>query len=194
MTAPCGYSIVLPPGWARIPAREDSDRTISRILDASFAELPKEIPPDRTGPLRKELERRLRDMVTQARDHSALDLFLPVQPVHGTTIAASFVVSEAAFDGGQPEPAQIAARLISTADDAQAAEVDGALAVRTARVVPGEHPSRRVDYTVAVPDDPDRWLLLSFSTLGGGDPRDEVADLLVELFDAMVTTFRWSHP
>ncbi|MGH3866440.1 MAG: hypothetical protein ACRDQ4_09950 [Pseudonocardiaceae bacterium] len=45
-----------------------------------------------------------------------------------------------------------------------------------------------------VPADPDRWVVVSFSTLGSGDPNDEHARLLVELFDAMMTTFRWRRP
>jgi hypothetical protein len=31
-----------------------------------------------------------------------------------------------------------------------------------------------------------------FSTLGSGDPDGEYAKILVELFDAMMSTFRWS--
>ncbi|MGH3816471.1 MAG: hypothetical protein ACRDRE_01680, partial [Pseudonocardiaceae bacterium] len=54
-----------------------------------------------------------------------------------------------------------------------------------------EHASRRVDYLLPVPADPDRWVIVSFSTLGAGDPTDDFAQLLVELFDAIMTTFRW---
>jgi hypothetical protein len=57
-----------------------------------------------------------------------------------------------------------------------------------------EHGSRRVDYVLPVPADPDRWVVVSFSTLGSGDPNGELARLLVELFDAMMTTFRWRRP
>jgi hypothetical protein len=48
-----------------------------------------------------------------------------------------------------------------------------------------------VDYEVQVPNDPQRWLTVSFSTPGGGEPADQVADALVELFDAMISTFEW---
>ncbi|MGY0067928.1 hypothetical protein ACWZEH_14075 [Streptomyces sp. QTS137] len=71
--------------------------------------------------------------------------------------------------------------------------------VRTERTVAagapggGELGSRRVDYVVPVPNDHGRWLGIVFATLGAGDPEDEIADLFVELFDAMMGTFRWSR-
>jgi hypothetical protein len=57
----------------------------------------------------------------------------------------------------------------------------------------GDYGSRRVDYIVPVPGEVDRWLVIAFSTIGGGDPDDNVARLLVELFDAMMATFRWAR-
>jgi hypothetical protein len=51
--------------------------------------------------------------------------------------------------------------------------------------------SRRVDYVIPVPMDPNRWVILSFSTVGAGDPEDEIAEATTELFDAIMTTFRW---
>jgi hypothetical protein len=38
-----------------------------------------------------------------------------------------------------------------------------------------------------------RWVAVYFSTLGGGNPDDQVAALLTTLFDAMMTTFRWAQ-
>jgi hypothetical protein len=37
-------------------------------------------------------------------------------------------------------------------------------------------------------------VLAAFSTFGGGDPDDGFAGLLVELFDAIISTFRWKAP
>jgi hypothetical protein len=54
-----------------------------------------------------------------------------------------------------------------------------------------ELPSRCVDYILSVPGDPGRWVLAAFYTFGGGDPDDGFAKLLVELFDAIISTFRW---
>jgi hypothetical protein len=51
--------------------------------------------------------------------------------------------------------------------------------------------SRRVDYILAVPRNPGRWLVVTFSTLGAGHPDDQIALLLTNLFDAIMSTFRW---
>jgi hypothetical protein len=97
------------------------------------------------------------------------------------------------------DPAMIVSHLAAESRDARPAMVDGAMAVRierTAAPQPAEgveYGSRRVDYVISVPEDPDRWLAVAFSTLGGGDPDDQYARLLVELFDAIMSTFRWSR-
>jgi hypothetical protein len=54
-----------------------------------------------------------------------------------------------------------------------------------------EAASRRVDYVIPVPQDASRWVVVSFSTVGAGDPEDEIAEATTELFDAIMTTFRW---
>jgi hypothetical protein len=43
-----------------------------------------------------------------------------------------------------------------------------------------------------VPGADDRWLVFAFSALGVGDPGDALAGLLVTLFDAIMSTFRWT--
>ncbi len=55
-----------------------------------------------------------------------------------------------------------------------------------------EFGSRRVDYVIPVPGQRDRWLIAAFSTLGTGDPNDQHAKLLAELFEAIMATFRWT--
>jgi hypothetical protein len=39
---------------------------------------------------------------------------------------------------------------------------------------------------------PGDWLIIAFSTLGDGRPEGPFTRLLVELFDAIVSTFRWT--
>ena len=51
--------------------------------------------------------------------------------------------------------------------------------------------ARTVEYTTVVPSNERYWLLVTFTTLGDGDPQGELADLLVELFDAIMSTWRW---
>ncbi|MGH3720369.1 MAG: hypothetical protein ACRDRI_16300 [Pseudonocardiaceae bacterium] len=189
-SAPTGYTVVLPPGWSRIPLRRGAEQAITKILDRSFAGLPR----DQVATLRQELRLRLRELAGRARENCGLDLYVPTERMRGVTAAASFVVAEMSLGSVQPvDPARLVARLV--ADDAHTTVVDvaGTVATRAEHLAAAdaergvEHESRRVDYVLSVPADPDRWVVVSFSTLGSGD----LAQLLVELFDAVMTTFRW---
>jgi hypothetical protein len=190
-----GYRVVLPPGWARIPLRDDPARAVDAILDESFRGL----PMDSYGPMRKELRRQWLAQVEAARDNEGVDLYLPVERVHGQTIAASFVVSVVSFDSVEsPRPEDVLVSVAADTDGTSLTEVDGAPAIRTETVVPAAEGgdesqvgSRRVSYLVSIPDSGDRWMAVSFSTLGDGDPEGQVARLLVDLFDAVVSTLRW---
>jgi hypothetical protein len=198
-----GYSIVLPPGWRRIPVRWGSKKAIREAVDEAFSVLPKDAPPDKVGPYRKELERRLTDMVRDARSKGGIDLCLPVLPVYGAPMPASFVVadiSEALRSAGEvPDPAQAIAFFAADNDHACPVTVDGAMGLRIERT--GKAPLEKneefgvhqVDYVLSVPGTRDRWLAVYFATLGGGNPDDQVAALLTGLFDAMMTTFRWEQ-
>ncbi|MFF8562723.1 hypothetical protein ACF06I_27855 [Streptomyces albidoflavus] len=203
--APSGYRLVTPPEWVRIPMREGTEETIRAIVDRAFAQLPDDAPQDSVGPYRRELERRLSEAVHDARRAEALDLYLPIERMHGFTVSASIVVSEMAFeDATAADPSSVTRRLMESpgrGGESTSVEVDRAPGVRSERVVPGargeaeeaEPGSRRVEYVIPVPADPGRWITVVFSTLGAGDPQGALADLFVELFDAMMTTFRWSR-
>jgi hypothetical protein len=191
------YRVVLPPGWVRIPLRDDPSSAVDDLLGERFAGL----PTDRFGPLRKELRRRLLAQISTARDHEGLDLFLPVAERHGTAIPASFVVALLPFDTVEtPEPEQVLVAYAAGVDDATVLELDGAPAVRTRRVEAGragatdggEIPSVRVDYLVSVPGACDLWLTFSFATIGDGDPASRFTGVVVDLFDAIMGTLVWS--
>jgi hypothetical protein len=193
-----GYRLILPPGWTRIPVRDDPKPALDDILSRSFAGLPK----DKYGPLQAELRKKLLAQIATARESQGIDLYLPIERVHGLTVAASFVVAIMEFDSVEtPDAEDVLIAYAAQSDDATVAEIDSAPAVRTERIVAaaeGASPedeasygSRRVDYVIAIPDSADMWLSVSFSTLGDGDPDGDVAKLLVELFDAIMSTFRW---
>jgi len=203
-TAAGGYTVVVPPGWCRIPLRHGTNAAIKNVLDRSFRHLPR----DRVAPYRLEIERRLKALVAQSRSNAGLDLYFPVDAAADGPVPASFLVSEARYsppseDGEQDQaaravdPAQVLAYLASESPGARIVDADGAPGLRAEQVVrPGpdaefQYATRRVEYTLAVPGSPGRWLVVAFSTPGSADPDGRLARLLTELFDAIMLTFRW---
>jgi len=194
-----GYSVVLPPAWRKIPVRGGTEKAIRKIVDQAFAALPKNVPRDKVTPYRIELTRQLTDAARRARQQGGTELYLPVELEHGALIAASFVVSEGSVPAPDDDldPARVLAALAAK-PGGRSVVVGGVLAVRSERVAPPDphseidFGSRRVDYVFPVPGDERRWLLVAFSALGAGDPEDKFAGLLVELFDAIMSTFRWA--
>ena len=91
------------------------------------------------------------------------------------------IAEAAARDGGKP---------------GELTALDGAPAARVERITApcdgDDQPSLRVEYTVPVPGSADRWMVITFSTLGNGDPSGEYAATLAELFGAILSTFRWT--
>jgi hypothetical protein len=164
---------------------------------------------DSLTPLRIELERRLSEMAKQARSAGGVDLYLPIEYTHGVTITASFVVSQVTLpdppaelpDAEQADVAQFVSYLTSGDGDGDLSpvEIAGAGAARKESVAPAEplqqiaYGSRRVDYMIPVPGHSRGMLVVAFSTIGDGDPDGRFAKLLVELFDAIMMTFRWTE-
>jgi hypothetical protein len=120
--------------------------------------------------------------------------------MHGFLIAASIVVAKVDTAlregvGGQ----DVLTQLLADASDSEPVEMDGSAAVRKERTMAADPekgvdaPSRHVDYFARVPssDGDSGWLVVSFSTLGDGNPEGDFTEILVELFDAVMTTFRW---
>lgn len=199
---PTGYSIILPPGWIGIPLRdhEATDSAVRRIVEKACGDLPTSFPRDKVTPYRLEIERRLRRGISQARKGEGLDLYLPVYEQGRVPIGASFVVAETA--GPQGSHADAESILALMVDDSvesycEPVEIAESTAVRRDSLVGGkgkqdaEAASRRVDYVIPVPQNANRWVVVSFSTVGAGDPEDEIAEATTELFDAIMTTFRW---
>lgn len=242
-TRPGGYTIMLPPGWRRIPLRqgpEETEKAAREAVSASLRALPQGVPRDRLASFRAESEGRLRAMAAKVRRQGGVDLYLPVESMRGIPVSASFVVSEGSLASAAPvDPAQVVSYLAAERGDGERtpATLDGALALRVEHVAEPEPAAevqgttRRVDYIVSIPGEPDRWLIAAFSTLdqssqngqssqgsqngqtaqgsqngnsgaahpdetgdpqGNSGPDASLARLLVQLFDAMMATFRWT--
>ncbi|MEU5596991.1 hypothetical protein [Streptomyces sp. NPDC020298] len=201
-STPVGYNLVPPPGWDRIPLQSESmNDTILRIIDRSIANLPQDLPKDDVSKARMELFKQLKKAARQAAKNDGLMLYLPVERIHGTYIPASFVVSEPLTGSGiGVESGEVLGLLAAGRGDSESVDLDGTEAMRIERIVPPPpdsevpHASRRVEYVLPVPGGPiPRWLTITFSTVGDGNPDSEFSAALVDLFDAVMTTFRWSY-
>jgi hypothetical protein len=211
-SSPTGYRLLLPSDWVQIPVRQGkAEETAHRIASEAFARVPSDVSRDKLTPLRLEVERRLRAAIADAQRAKALEIYLPMRLSGEINLGASIVVSKTRLPSrtapdGSPvatsDPAEVAVQLLARGNgtdwDLRSGEIDGALAVRQEGVTPADPDrgadlaSRSVRYTVSVPGDPGQWFLAVFSTTGAGDPRDDLADALVEWFDALMATFRWS--
>lgn len=195
--------IVLPPPWTRIPLRAGTEAVVDGIVERVAATTPKHVPPDQVGPRKRELSRALLQRAGELREKGGIDLYIPLDTIRGFSVRTSFSVSENLPPGADPaEWADVLAVLaeesgserVVTAGDARS----GAPAtewVRRERVVPGDaerDPAILVDYTTALPGAEHVWLVASFSVVGSDveDP-EGTARPFVELFDAIMTTWRW---
>lgn len=195
------YTMASIPGWENLPldtARApDVDRRIDELVRQA---LPDHLPRDSAEPFRHELRRHFARLVDEARSVGASLLCLPTQRMGDIAVPASYTVAEWSDteEGMSPEAflSELARRSDTTAT---VVEVDGQPALREDGVHAADPVSqplaiqaaRRISYTVLAPEQQHRWVLFTFSTLGDGDPEGQLADVLVQLFDAQMTTLRW---
>lgn len=196
------YSIVDIPGWENLSLnaadRADLERRIEGLAAAS---VPDEVPRDTATPFRQEVKKHLTRLVDQARAAGAGLICLPTQRMGDLAVPASYTVSEwRDSDGDEASPTTLLKSLAeSSSAEVTLVDVDGQPALREEDIEEADpeadplatHAGRRVTYTVSAPDDPRGWVVFSFVTLGDGDPNGALADLLVDLFDAQLTTLRW---
>lgn len=196
---PDGCRLVPPPGWTHIPLRHNTEESIKAIVDKSIRTL-SDIPKDDLIKARMELTRRLRKVAAQAQEAGGITLYIPVEKLYGAYIGASFVISRVASGLGANEPTDSTVSKLLTDNNNEELALDGVNGIRADYVVQPnpdgeiEFPSRRIDYVVPIPlSQPQAWITVCFSTIADGQPHSEFSEVLVELFDAVMTTFRWSY-
>jgi hypothetical protein len=197
-----GYTLILPPGWLRLDARsEHGTEELDRELDSVLSTVPR----DSYGPLIAEARKMAHSVLEQARVAGALDLYLPLGGMHGTAIPASFLVSMLTFpeapshiiasQDAEATAVLIASALAARMPQGEVRKMPAGIAVRSLKVIPAEGaspwPGTRVDYQWPMPSEPRKWAMATFTTAGGGKPGDDITELLVELFDAIMLTWRW---
>ncbi|MBZ4014830.1 hypothetical protein [Streptomyces purpurogeneiscleroticus] len=201
--APSGFNLVPPPGWDTIPLRQGTDEAMDHIIRKAVAQLPVGFPKDDIPQARMKLAKELKKVVRRARSKGGLTLYLPTERLNGIALPVSIVASEpieipSVRPGSGPESVLLA--LASVTPGAETQELDQTACLRSEREVPAsasqgvEVAHRRVEYFVPVPDStPDKYLSFSFSALIAPDSDPAFTDALVELFDAVMGTFRWSY-
>jgi len=200
---PNGFNLVPPPGWDVIPLRMGTKEAMDRIVRKAVAQLPVGFPKDDIPKARLKLTQEMKKVVRRASAKGGMTLYLPTERLHGVVLPASIVASEPIeIPRVRPRsgPEAVLAALASVTPGAETRSLDDTAALRSERDVPADAAQgvdvahRRVEYVVPVPDSaPDQYLTFSFSALiaPGSDPAFH--DSLVELFDAVMGTFRWSY-
>jgi hypothetical protein len=174
-----------------IPLLAGTDEAITAILDAAAAEIPSD-----TTQQRAEIAARLRKTADEIRANNGVALYVPIAKVHDLIVPASFAVFDLAFGSVETFDPALLTGLLAGGPEARQVGLAGVVGTRTERASPADPgrglpvPSRRVDYLLPFPEDPDRWVLITFSAL---ETDGHVADW-VALFDAMMATFRWQQP
>lgn len=195
---PADYRLLLPEGWFRVRVDpERRERSVDALVNRQFE------GTDNAPHIKRQLRQDLLAQATAAFQHGGIELYLSLQQAGPFTIPASLLVTLLPpVSGGSASSAEkMAARLSADGEaDVSVVELSAGTAVRTRRMTgqrdrsappgaPGRSdealPSVTLDYQLPVPG-MSSHLLLTFST-----PLVQIADAMVELFDAVATSLTW---
>jgi len=185
------FSILLPPGWARIPIDDHADAVFADIIDGVVAEA----PPERRAMLRGFLTHTAAGAITAARAQGALDVILSFAAVDGVPIPASiatFRIEPDASLGSTPERILVS---FATAGS-RAVEIDGVPAIRRVResAATDAGPAHRSIHFVFQHPVSNDWMLLTASIVKSEEiDLGDVLEALEALIDAMVSTIRFDR-
>ena len=195
---PADYRLLLPDGWFRVRIDpKGRARSIDALVDRKFEGV------DNAPHLKRQLRDELLAQATAAYQDGGIELYLSLQQAGPLTIPASLLITLVRpAPGTAPlDPTELARRLSADPDaEATVTELAAGTTLRVRRLTgqpdtpapagaPGSAdealPSVTVDYQVPVPGTAAR-LLLTFST-----PLVQIADAMVELFDAVAGSLTW---
>jgi hypothetical protein len=204
-TRPTDYTLLLPPGWARLPTGPTAAAAVTRLVNRRF----QSVQADKRDVIRRRVRREIIAMLDRAEAAGGIEVHMLVDPVRDQAVSAACLASY--VTSPSPGRALTAANLLPeieaegarvtlttvgggdavrrfyvTEASPELADLDPATASNDVESMHAALPrATHVDYVVPVPGS-DGHLLLAFSTATG-----EVADELVALFDAMASTLRW---
>ncbi len=174
---PRDFTVLLPPGWVRIPLDGREQARASALATAKAAVLAE---PQRQA-AKQQILRLLKDAIRHARQAGGTDMMISLAERGGMPLAASCLVSY--VEEGDPVPMdKLAAELARDGGAVSETEIDGRRAIRRRYLEP---PVTRLDFYLHVPG---RCGLL---TLAFATPFEPLADALVVLFDAIAESLRW---
>ncbi|MFK0109183.1 hypothetical protein [Streptomyces sp. NPDC091217] len=196
--SPADYRLLLPDGWFRVRIDpEGRERSVDALVDRKFEGI------DNAPHLKRQLRDELLAQAVAAYRDGGIELYLSLQQAGPLTIPASLLITllRPAPGTALPDATELAGRLSAGMDaETTVAELAAGPAVRVRRVTgqpdtpapagaPGSTdevlPSVTVDYQLPVPGTT-AHLLLTFST-----PLLQIADAMVELFDAVAGSLTW---
>ncbi|MEU8656042.1 RICIN domain-containing protein [Actinoplanes philippinensis] len=190
--------MIVPDGWAQIPAGSTSAADRARIIDELVRG---HAPADagKAGSWQRALRHEVTAAVDEAGRHQARTVLLPIGDFDGVRLPGSLFVAvvEDVEEGTAPE--QLFASVLAGAGaDGTYLEIGGAQAVRVSTVSssgPAENrmPSRQVKYYVAHPRIPGAYGLVTFTAVSDGDVDADAVQAVVLMFDAVVGTLRWEQ-
>ncbi|MEU9344410.1 hypothetical protein AB0D74_24760 [Streptomyces sp. NPDC048278] len=192
-TPPSDYQLMLPSGWFRVSLEpERRERSVDALVKRQFS------GADDVPHLRQLLRKEMLERATDAYDAGGIELYLSLQRAATLTIPASLLITLLPpSSGGAPSLSELATGLGGDGRTASLVELAAGTALRLRRdpqaapVAPPTTeedyalPSVTLDYQLPVPGAA-AHLLLTFST-----PLLQIADAMVELFDAVAGSLTW---
>jgi hypothetical protein len=171
------YTVILPPGWVRIPLDGRENTRAAALAAAKAAEVAE---PQRQA-ARQKLQQLLRRALRDARSAGGVDILLSLGERNGIPLTASCLISYT--ETRLPVPLeQVMRQLTERGGDVSEAKIGGRLAVRHRYA---EAPVTHVDYHLRVPGH-NGLLIFAYAT-----PLEPLADAMATLFDAITETLRW---
>ncbi|MBK6871008.1 MAG: hypothetical protein IPG94_06340 [Kineosporiaceae bacterium] len=181
------FSVTLPPSWFEFDGwRATHTGELARLVDRRLEEQPS------LAPLRGRIVRSLRDVAVQADRAGVVFAAAMVEPLtdRNLLLASAFGAVQDVPEGvGDPDVETIAAQITSTAGrHVTMTEIPAGRCVRVTAVQPSDEADRSVTMQTLVPV-PGEQRVLNFVM---SSPHVELADALLDLFDAVSSTVQWS--
>lgn len=173
---PRDYTVLLPPGWVRIPLDGREGARVTALAAQKTASLP---APHRHQ-VRERLTGLLRSTLRDARSCGGIDILLSLAERDGVPLAASCLVCYLDRDG--KVPLDMLSAELSAIGRADVVAIPSGSAVRHRYVEPD---MSKLDYFLPVPG---RTGLL---TLAFATPVEPLAEPFALLFDAIAESLRW---